>query len=465
MSRLVFSVLANESADGPGLGIAIREPGRVNRMTVPLTFGTGAPQFAALHGVPEPNAVREAGRLLFDALMAHDEVGPELTAAMHVRPPERRPVLVDLNATIAERFPWEALCTAQGEFLGLDERWAVGRIVDQLNPARGLLLFEPPLRVAAVLSCLDVPAEAEWAALRAAREATDLPVEILVLTSEEGLFTSIDREIKDGLVNGVTVEYVPAKVVPGLADRLRAFDAHVLHLFCHGSSKDTSPHLQIALKSDWLRPDRKSSLLVEARDFGEFTHIVEGRPWLVVLNSCETGSTGGAPSQQSVSLSLVHEHGVHAAIGMREPVLADDAHLFTGAFYGQLFPELHRILGAAAFSAEVEWPRLVAAARQQLAKDKEPLSAERGTRKEWTLPVVYTRAAPFELHVPPTSAGEQQQQRQQQPASEEDTVRSIVISIDVLTSLRALLEDSGDEVLLADIDRELSELADRLRGR
>ena len=46
-----------------------------------------------------------------------------------------------------------------------------------------------------------------------------------------------------------------------------------------------------------------------------------------------------------------------------------------------------------------------------------------------------------------------------------ESTRSIVLSIEALTGLRAQIATSGDHQLLADIDRELSALIDRLSAR
>src|SRR5690606_39275015 len=271
-------------------------------------------------------------------VMANKDLALHLTAALQVQPPERYPVFVELTTPGAENFPWEALCSQEGDFLGLDERWAGGRIVETISPVPGVWRFEPPLRVAAVLSCLRVPAADEWAALRDACAATGLPVRLLVLVSEEALH----EEIAAAGLDWVTVEFVPP-TVQEIGERLQMFDAHVLHMFCHGLSTETSPHLQVAVRSDWLTAT-SSSLMVEAQDIRTFNPRVGGLPWLVVLNSCETAGASGEEAVRSLALDLIYEGGVPAVVAMREPVRSDDAVLFTGAFYDQLLPEFEKLL-------------------------------------------------------------------------------------------------------------------------
>lgn len=487
MSRVVFSVVGLQEPSGISLGIQLKEPATFGRRSVPLGVTLDAPEFRALRGVPPVNAVRDAGRLLFDAVMANQDVAPHLSNALLVQAPQRCPVFVELTTSGAENFPWEALCSTAGDFLGLDERWAVGRLVETISPLPGNWLFEPPLRIAAVLSCLGVPAADEWASLRAACESAGLPLRLLVLVSEE----SLHQEITAAGLDWVSVEFVPS-TVSDMASRLQQFDAHVLHLFCHGLSTETSPHLQIAVRSDWLT-GAGSSLMVEARDIRAFNPTVGGLPWLVVLNSCETAATEGSQSARSVALDLIYEGGVPAVVGMREPVRSDDATLFTKAFYEQLLPEFVAILVPGHSGGPLDWARLVVDARHQLADQYEPLRSQLGTKKEWTMPVVYTRPARFEVqgaaapsgpeaervpapgegeHVPVPGEGEHVPAPSvpTPPAPQEgdpdlETTRSIVLSIEALTGLRTQVEGSGDQQMLADIDREIGVLIDRLEAR
>lgn len=519
MSRIVFSVVGLSTANGTTLGVQLREPPAFGRQAVELSVSVTDPPFQALHGVPPENAVREAGRALFDALVTNDpDLRRHIEAALLVRPPERCPVFVELTTGGAESFPWEALCAQDGSFLGLDERWAVGRIVESISPLPGTWLFEPPLRIAAVLSCLGVPAADEWEALRGACEAAQVPVELLVLVSEDGL----QQQISDAGLDWVTVDFVPSTVVD-IASRLQLFNAHVLHMFCHGLSTGTSPHLQVATRADWLQ-GTTSSLMVEARDLRTFNPPVDNLPWLVVLNSCETAAADGPESARSVALDLIAEGGVPAVVGMREPVRSDDATLFTKAFYDQLLPEVHRLLDPARADDPVDWARLVVSAREQIAEQYEPLQGQRGTKKEWTLPVVYSRPASFQVRAAPSAPGpvpdpssgrrpslpsdatpqtpaeppvetpsapaEPSPSPAQPPSAPSpapppptesatppaappsepqadpgESPRSLALSIRALTGLRAQVETAGDPELLRRIDEETARLQALLEGR
>lgn len=449
MTRVVFSVVEMPGPGGVRLGIQLKEPPELPRpQPEPLGLEADHPAFQALRGVPPQGAVREAGRLLFDALVRNQALARQLSAALLVQSPERRPVCVELATTDGEGLPWEALCATDGQFLGLDERWAVGRIVETVIPVEGYRHFEPPLRVAAVLSCLGVPAAQEWTALHTALGASTMPVELLALVSEDALHAQISAAAPAW----VTVEFVPSTVA-AMATRLQEFNAHVLHLFCHGLSTETSPHLQVATRADWLT-GQASSLMVESGDIGQFNPPADSLPWLVVLNSCETATASGPEAAGSVALNLVYTEGIPAVVGMREPVQSDDATRFTQAFYDQLLPEFAGLLTTPGVPEPVDWARLLVGAREQVADHYEPLQAQRGTQKAWTLPVVYTRPSVFTVQtggVPTDTV--------------QESTRALVLSIEALTGLRAQVVGTGDSTLVGYIDDDLSRLITALESR
>jgi len=450
VSRLVFRILGGQSGGMAAWETQLEEPPVLGRRPAPFACSGTEPEFTALSGsVFAAEEIKDAGRRLFDAVVANPDLAPHLTAALQVQQPQRYPVFVELATTGAESLPWEAMCSPAGDFLALDERWAVGRMVDSLSPLEPVWRFAPPLRIAAVLSALGVPANGEWEALRAACAKANLPLDVLVLVSEE----SLEDKIRKHTPAWATVEFVPP-TVSELQQRLRAFQPHVLHLFCHGSAADESPHLQIATKPDWLGA-ATSSLLVEANEVRDFTARTDNLPWLVVLNCCET-ATAVAEDTQSVALSLVYEGGIPAVVGMREPVRSDDATLFTEAFYEQLLPELEqRVGGGAAGGSPLDWPMLAVEARRRLVKRHHGLLNKAGAGKAWTLPVVYTRPLSFAFQpAPAPPAGPPPPA----PAPEAGPPRRLKLRIEALTGFRAQVEASGDDALLADIDAELTEL-------
>jgi hypothetical protein len=118
-----------------------------------------------------PDAVMQHGRTLRQALAQHPAIAQMLQLLALAPPTQVTPIYFYLQAPEAEQLYWEALYDdAQGVFLALDLRWPIGRIADALatQPAPPFYKFEGALRLAAVLSALDVPAAVEWQNLRQA---------------------------------------------------------------------------------------------------------------------------------------------------------------------------------------------------------------------------------------------------------------------------------------------------------
>lgn len=407
MKRLVFQLADSVAPDDtPYVAISLTEPSIFGSRAQPFGCTGQEQQFVALRSVaPDVEAIQAAGRYLYDAVIKHPELAAHLATALQTQQPERYPVYVEIaTGSGIETLPWETLCSANGEFLGLDERWAVGRIVD--GPARtsSFHQFQPPLRVAAVLSCLGIPAADEWSALLAAvsgQAAVD--VELLVLVSEPDLHAQVSEFVASSDGPPTRVELVSTQL-HDVQEVVAGFRPHVLHFFCHGSARG-SPHLQISVKSDWVTGAPENSLLVEARDVRAFTRPTDDLPWLVVLNCCESAGAGSGENVQSLALRLVYEGGIPAVVGMREPVLSEDASLFTRAFYTRLLHDLGARLTDGAGDRLVDWAQLVVEARTQLARKHKalPLSAAAASTREWTMPVVYVGRSPFTVHATTTA--------------------------------------------------------------
>lgn len=305
-----------------------------------------------------------------------------------------------------------------------------------------------------MLSCLGVPARDEWLALSGAfAAAAALQVEVLVIVSEEALFD----EIQPAAPANVRVEFVPPDLT-NLQQMVRAFRPHVLHFFCHGSAQ-TSPHLRIAVKSDWLLGGQ-SSITVEPREIRAFTEPTDDRPWLVVLNCCESAAADGAEDVQSIALRLVVDGAVPAVVGMREPVRSNDANLFTRAFYGRLLGELKTRTTAATSDTEpIDWAQLVVQARTELARKHPGLifSQAAASTKEWTMPVVYMRPTPFTMRLAPAGPPPG-------PPGAAPTPRALRLQIEALRGMLAQVPpDDPSQALRDDIEQQLAALT-RLPG-
>jgi hypothetical protein len=380
----------------PSIFIQLREPPGISGGD-PFRCELNAPEFTALRSLAvEPNAVRRAGEALFEALKSPKTLDA-ITAALQIQPPDTRPVYLDIgrNASL-HQLPWEALFAPNRDFLALDARWPVGRIVSGPRTAAPVLSLEPPLRIAAVLSCLGVPAAEEWDALRNALQPAGQAnkARLLLFVSEDDLYTTIDA----AALPWVEVAPVPSEYAD-LQSRIAGFRPHVLHFFCHGSSS-WGPHLEVAVASDWVVGRPENSHTLEPKGIRELTAATEDFPWLIVLNACESAVAGDADTgAQSVAVALVHD-GVPAVVGMREPVLSTDAACFTDTFYASLLDALDSALTGAERELTVDWPALAVAARAAMCRNRNGMtvSAAAAQMKEWTLPVIHVRLAPFVVH-------------------------------------------------------------------
>jgi hypothetical protein len=366
-------------------------------------------------------------------------------------------VLVEIKESgEAEALPWEALC-ADDDFLALDERWALGRLVDTGDRRTTAYKLAPPLRIAAVLSCLGVPAAGELAALReAVRKAGTDHVRLLVVASEEQLVVDLRAE----MAAGTAPEIAAAELVPDelsdLQSMVAAFAPHVLHFYCHGSPQG---NIAVARKRDWKAPVPSVGLIAEPRDFRAFTVPTDDVPWLVVLNCCESAApAAGAADSRSLALSLAMERIAPAVVGMREPVVSDTANVVTKTLYGKLLADVKKRIEAPGNSVEsMDWARFVAAARDGLARIHDGLSVSQAaaSTKEWTLPVVYVRPDVFEFEVlapgvdsPEETAGE----------------RTARLEIEALQGLLKSLPPEQAEGLREDANRRIDELSTALRA-
>jgi len=275
-------------------------------------------------------------------------------------------------------------------------------MVEPAVPAAPFYTLTPPLRIAAILSCLGIPAGGELARLReSVRGAGAGQVKLLVVASEEQLIVDLRKEMSKGVAPEIeAVEVMPADL-SALQTLVSDFGPHLLHFYCHGSL-ESSAHIRLALKSDWTAANPTHGLVAEARDFHGFTRSTDDLPWLVVLNCCEGAGVDAKPNSQSLALSLALQGVAPAVVSMREPVVSDTANLLTKALYSKLIADIAARIDATGQAPQpLDWPNLVVAARDTLARLGGVVLLSQGadSTKEWTLPVVYVRPEPFNLQV------------------------------------------------------------------
>jgi hypothetical protein len=452
MKRVVFQLFGSITEDNePRLDIKLEEPAVFGSRARRFTCEVNDHAFVALKSaVLAPDAVKLAGSRLFSAVAAHPDIQQYLQTALQAAVGSRCPVYVEIaTADDAEAFPWEALCSPNGDYLGLDERWALARIVEPDIELPAVYTLRPPLKIAAVLSCLGISAAGELAALRQAiRQAGQGSARLLVVASEEQLVAGLMAEIAAGTAPEIErVEVIPAEL-SALQAIVSKFAPHVLHLFCHGSIEG-EPYVSLALKEDWETPEPTNGLLVEAADFQWFTSRTDALPWLVVLNCCEGAAVGDGADAQSLTLKVASKGVAPAVIGMREPVVSGTANLLTQTLYPRLLADILARNGDSG-QQPLDWACLVAAVRDRLRRTTGMAPSQAAaSSKEWTMPVIYVSPDAFQLKVEP-------------PPAPAEAARAARLEIEGLQALLAGLPPDQAAALKSEAESRIEELARQL---
>lgn len=411
LQGVVFQVSGSVGPDNePYLSVSLEQPNEDTNRGRPFHCTPDEPVFADVaHAAFSGDAVKKAGTRLFEGLCEHPEIKKHLESALLAKAGSRSPVYIELrNPAGAEVFPWEALCN-QDAYLGLDERWALGRIVSAETPSPPTHTLTPPITIMALLSCLGVSATGELEALREmVASAPAGLVELHVVGSEAALIGELQEAIAAGEAPGVvSAELIPADT-QALQTLVSTVGPHVLHFFCHGSA-DVTPRLELAVKSDWEAAVPSPGVWIYRDDFTGFRSKTGDRPWLVVLNCCEGAAPVMTDNATSMAYDLATRGFAHTVVGMREPVVSDVANAVTRSLYARLVTELRARVDQPGQARPVDWAQMLVTARDQLARSNGVglFQAAAGT-KDWTMPVVYTRSDEFLLSVVPAPADPEQ---------------------------------------------------------
>jgi hypothetical protein len=207
------------------------------------------------------------------------------------------------------------------------------------------------------------------------------------------------------------------------------FEPAILHFFCHGT---TTPAAYLEVGNQATHDLGDEPLYLSHDEIRR----VSGSLLLVTLNACEGAAP--VPDSHSLALAMAAKGGVPVVVGMREAIDAEDANLFTGAFYQALLQELHRTLSNPQ-AEPLNWPALLRAPRDRLAHRQggPPLTAA-AAHKRWSLPVLYMR--PEELRIRRDGTMEQ------------------LGELQTLRSLRGRFSKDSPPEMLAEIDRRIAEL-------
>jgi hypothetical protein len=376
----------------------IRRNGRTGDLWMSLAEPSGDPAGMDFYPFPYDSADPVPAGFLAGTL-GTDKIGDYIVGKLAAHPsvPSTLATALATQARVfvrvapqAEEVPWETLFR-NGNFLALDPRWPIGRISAQEPLAAPPAEFRPPLRVVAVLAAAGVDAARQWTELRKALRAFPFDVTVRVLAAQDTVLNAARASSGGNLT--VTAEFVPPGT--GLPAQISAFRPNILHFFCHGGVEGGASFLDIATRS--TAGAKRGGVILEMKDFP----VTEpaGDLWLVVLNACLGAS---APAGTASLVSALAARGIPAVAGMREAVSADDAHDFCRGFYRAL-ATLFGPLATGSGPVTVAWCDALYHARLEICdrhRGGDPCSVAAKRSREWTLPVMYVRAAPFVLSRP-----------------------------------------------------------------
>jgi hypothetical protein len=390
--RTVFSVEAlggiDPATDAERLTVrVVRSPFNVDKARVAHQLTLTA------EGLPEwgvPGGVRERGRGVRDSLIKHPGVATVLTQLFTTPVGQQQPIFVMLSESEAERICWETLCNSKDQFVALDPRWPIGRIIDPTTaPNRPPSELALPVRMMVLISAFGIKGQAkEWQMLRDgvfAARAKGLPIRVKVMVGDPEVRKMIDADIAGGLadVEVAPIEGTPMRMVREIVD----WSPNILHCFCHGRSDPANQAIEFATAGDYADPETTEGKVKISVSQLEAISTQLQNPWLLVLNCCSSGQA--AENLQSLAHRVVSA-GFPAAVAMLEPVDANDAHEFTRAFYHSVFAGI----GSAAKVLKndrcvpFEWTNAMVAARTAI---NDLHNGDASNAREWALPVLYVR--------------------------------------------------------------------------
>ncbi|ANP50842.1 WD40 repeat protein [Streptomyces griseochromogenes] len=249
---------------------------------------------------------RQVGGILFDAVFQSAiralYLASRQTAQEHG---QRLRMVLRVRSPVLAALPWELLHDPKlGGYLCLHH--PIIRHVEMLEPVSPLHV-EPPLHI---LGMVSLPGS--MGALDAEAERESLSTALKPLIDE--------RMVQLDWVPGGTKQHLLAALLGG---------CHVFHFIGHGKFDDQRRQGMIVFADEQGREDP-----LHAEALGSLISIAEPAPRLVVLNSCETGTSHSRDLFSSTAAML--EYTVPAVVAMQFAVTDKAAVLFSAAFYQAL---------------------------------------------------------------------------------------------------------------------------------
>ncbi len=300
------------------------------------------PDFSDFHGVDcadaparnwrrAPGAADEDDGLLFCArdLATLKEIGSRLYASLFTDPDAPRDftgefltaremaastgsglglhIHLDEAAELA-RVPWEALYLASDDlFLGIDTNSNIVRVLSPDRPGNPPSEVTPPVRLLVAIA----NPEGE---LAGGTEAADLEMRVAGLLEEGSSLYA--------------VQTLPRATRRQLRSRIENWKPHIIHFIGHGGFDDEKGLIFLHKEGNPEQRDPVDSAAL--RDL-----VRNDRPWLVVLNSCLSGTAARADPFGGAAQNLIRVD-VPFVVAMQSPISDEAATCFSQSFYASL---------------------------------------------------------------------------------------------------------------------------------
>lgn len=361
-------------------------------------------EFMRFDSTPDADSdvIANAGSAIHDRLSAHGNLAdalratlttPSGTATREIR------IHIEPIAKAAHNLPWETLLHPADGFVALSRDLPFTRSVPPVatDGVRAAAPLGGTLKLVGVLAAAQIPGDPEWSAIeRSLRHWPSDGLDVLILVDRPELRQRIQDDVAAKELQGVTVELVPT-TVERLVQRIGDHAPHILHLFCHGRADGggvlevATPATSIGQPPLYLRPGPLASAARSSL--------------LVVLNACSTGATSEDAETNSIACALV-EQGVPFVTSMRQQVPAKVAHLFADALLDKVVHDLRADHAKGTPFRPAVAPAVMAARRTIMDSYGAGTDLQRRF-KEWTLPILCTSSAPFEI-TPVTDVSQQE---------------------------------------------------------
>lgn len=368
----------------------IEAPGQIQAFTPKrplklLPHKSAIDNYKANNGAAD-NIVGDIGDALWACLSDHPNANNAFLPTLRPGAPGRMVSLSFSPETAdAKELPWEAL-RENAEFLCFDMRVPIVREVETAAESLPLTLADgEKVRFLAVIAAEGDDGRGEWDALLRAVKSVgeDLPIEVLVLTSNNAIAEDIEQNESDIFLAGPVPDGAAS-----LKQRIQAFGPHIAHFFCHGHAKgflelERSSAEWGAGEPTWLSvTDLEEALSLSAA--------------LTVLNACSLAAVGDANDKPSGCLNLCEQlvqRGFPIVVGMRAAVNAGDAHAFAESFHTKALAVLSQQFAVG--GGNVSLAESFGDACRAILSMGPPMDSV--VKSAWTFPVMNVRPTPLQL--------------------------------------------------------------------